>query len=125
MQDTIYRDTPIEGTTVFTGERSQQGYRINKLAMSLSDPANRSAFLADERAYMAKYGLSQQEMDLVSRRDWAELVAAGGNIYVLLKIAGTVGQNLLQMGAQMRGESLELFLANRPGPRGEAVVRSS
>jgi hypothetical protein len=32
-----------------------------------------------------------------------------------LKIAGTVGQNLLQMGAQMRGETLESFMLTRPG----------
>jgi protocatechuate 4,5-dioxygenase, alpha chain len=125
MQGSTYRDTPIEGTTVFTGERSQQGYRINKLAMSLSVPANRAAFQANERGYMANYGLTAGEVDLVARRDWAGLVAAGGNVYVLLKIAGTVGQNLLQMGAQMRGETLETFLASRPGPRGEAVARSS
>jgi protocatechuate 4,5-dioxygenase, alpha chain len=125
MEGTTYRDTPIAGTTVFTGERSRQGYRINKLAMSLSEPANRSAFLADERAYMAKYGLTEEEIDLVLRRDWAGLVAVGGNIYVLLKIAGTVGQNLLQMGAQMRGETLEAFMASRPGRRGDAVARSS
>ena len=32
-----YRDTPIAGTTVFTGARSRQGYRINKFAMSLTN----------------------------------------------------------------------------------------
>ena len=124
MDHATYRDTPIAGTTVFTGQRSRQGYRVNKLAMSLTDPANRAAFLADERAYMAGFGLLEEEMDLIARRDWAGLVAAGGNVYVLLKIAGTVGQNLLQMGAQMRGETLEELMASRPGRRGAAVARS-
>ena len=64
-----YRDTPIPGTTVFTGSRSQQGYRINKLAMSLTEPANRESFRADERGYMGKYGLSEAEMHLIERRD--------------------------------------------------------
>jgi protocatechuate 4,5-dioxygenase, alpha chain len=123
MGGATYRDTNIPGTTVFTGERSQQGYRINKLAMSLISPANREAFRADEHAYMARFDLTEAEMGLVTRRDWSGLVAAGGNIYVLLKIAGTVGQNLLQMGAQMRGETLESFLAARPGRRGNAVER--
>ena len=125
MAGSTYRDTAIPGTTVFTGERSRQGYRINKLAMSLTDPVNRAAFQADEHAYMAKFGLLAEEMDLIARRDWAGLVAAGGNIYVLIKIAGTVGQNLLQMGAQMRGETLVAFLASRPGPRGAAAPRTS
>jgi hypothetical protein len=47
MERVTYRDTPIAGTTVFTGERSRQGYRINKLAMSLTDPANRAGFRAE------------------------------------------------------------------------------
>ena len=113
-----YRDTPIPGTTVFTGSRSQQGYRINKLAMSLTEPANRESFRADERGYMRKYGLSEAEMHLIVRRDWSGLIAAGGNVYLLLKIAGAVGQNLLQMGAQMRGETLESFMLTRPGRTG-------
>jgi hypothetical protein len=62
-------------------------------------------------------------MDLVERRDWKGLVAAGGNIYVLIKVGGAVGQNLLQMGAQMRGETLEEFMKTRPGAKG--VVRSN
>ncbi|HEU5016449.1 MAG TPA: hypothetical protein VFT69_00595 [Pseudolabrys sp.] len=124
MTQSTYRETPIDGTTVFTGARSRQGYRINKLAMSLTNPANRDAFRADERGYMARCGLSDKETDLVARRDWAGLVDAGGNIYVLLKIAGTVGQNLLQMGAQMRGQTLEQFMLTRPGKMGSAVERT-
>jgi hypothetical protein len=37
-------DREIPGTTVFTGECSRQGYRLNRMAMSLSDPANRQRF---------------------------------------------------------------------------------
>ena len=123
MAPATYRGTPIAGSTVFTTERSRKGYRINKLAMSLTDPVNRDAFRADERPYMAKFGLTEPEMDLVARRDWTGLVDAGGSIYVLLKIAATVGQNLLQIGAQMRGETLDAFMASRPGKQGTAVER--
>jgi protocatechuate 4,5-dioxygenase alpha chain len=120
-----HHNRSIPGTTVFTGMRSHQGYRINKLAMSLTDPANRDAFRADERAYMVRFELTEAEQALVAQRDWAGMIAAGGNVYVLLKIAGTVGQNLLQMGAQMRGETLETFMAGRPAKQGTAVERSS
>src|SRR5947209_7510978 len=124
MPGATYRGTPIAGTTVFTGARSRQGYRINKFAMSLTDPANREAFRADERAYMRQCGLTEEESALVARRDWNGLVAAGGNIYVLIKVGGAVGQNLLQMGAQMRGESLEEFMNTRAAPQGRAVERT-
>ena len=112
------QSTTLPGTTVFTGERSRDGYRLNRFAMSLADPVNRKEFLADETAYMTKLGLAAGEQDMVRRRDWAAMIAHGGNIYVLLKIAGTVGQTLLQMGAQMRGETLEQFMATRPGLAG-------
>ena len=111
-------ETAIPGTSVFTGERSQQGYRLNRFAMSLTDPANRARFLADEAAYLGALGLDAAEHDMVRRRDWAAMVERGGNIYLLLKIAGTVGQSLLQMGAQMRGETLAQFMATRPGGKG-------
>ena len=45
------------------------------------------------------------------------MIEAGGSIYLMIKIAGTVGQKLLQVGAQMRGETLEQFMATRPGER--------
>jgi protocatechuate 4,5-dioxygenase alpha chain len=119
-----YRDLSIPGTTVFTIPRSRQGYRINKLAMSLTGAANRSAFKANERDYMARYALTETEMDMVARRDWAALIAAVGNIYLLLKIAGTVGQSLLDMGAQMRGEPLEAFMRTRAGTSRAGIDRS-
>jgi protocatechuate 4,5-dioxygenase alpha subunit len=125
VESATYRGTPIPGSTVFTIDRSRKGYRINKLAMSLADPENREKFRADEADYMAGFGLTETEQDLVRRRDWTGLLAAGGSVYVLLKLAGTVGQNLLQMGAQMRGESFEDFMKERPFNRGEAVQRKA
>jgi hypothetical protein len=35
----------------------------------------------------------------------------------MIKIAGTLGENLLQIGARMRGETLEQFMATRPSLR--------
>jgi protocatechuate 4,5-dioxygenase, alpha chain len=94
----------LPGTTVFTGERSRQGYRLNRMANSLSEPENRARFLADETGYMRAMGLSDAEQEVVRRRDWAQMLAHGGNIYLLLKIGATVGQSVLDMQKQMRGE---------------------
>jgi protocatechuate 4,5-dioxygenase, alpha chain len=95
-------DDEIPGTMVFTGERSRRGYRLNKMAMSLGDPKNREVFRADERGYMSRMGLGAAEQDAVVRRDWAGLMAQGGNIYLLYKLAATVGQSLAEMQVQMR-----------------------
>jgi protocatechuate 4,5-dioxygenase alpha chain len=45
----------VAGTLVFTGERSRTGYRLNRMAMSLTDAANRAAFVADETGYRAAW----------------------------------------------------------------------
>jgi protocatechuate 4,5-dioxygenase, alpha chain len=99
-------ESEIPGTTVFTGERSRQGYRLNQMAMSLGDPQNRERFRADESGYMTGMGLSPAEQGAVRQRDWSQLLAQGGNIYLLIKLAATVGQNIVAMRAQMRGETL-------------------
>ena len=105
----------IAGTIVFTGERSHAGYRLNRMAMSLTDPANREKFVADEAGYMAAMGLDATQIDLVRRRDWKAMIEAGGSIYLLIKIAGAIGQSLLQVGAHTSGQTLEQFMATRKG----------
>lgn len=119
----IYSGRPIEGSHIFTGARSRMGYRLNRLASSLLKPENREDFLSDEDAYMTRMGLTDTEKALVAARDWSGIVEHGGNVYVILKIAATVGSNLLEMGAQMRGETVAELVASLPGasarPRSE------
>ena len=103
----------IPDTTVFDLRKSAQGYRLNKLCGSLCDPGNREAFKRDEEAYMARFHLSAAEKDLIRRRDFAGMIHAGMNIYWMLKIGAVTGNSLYRMGAQMRGESYEQFLATR------------
>jgi protocatechuate 4,5-dioxygenase alpha subunit len=102
-------------SNVFDGQKGMRGYRINKLAQSMRHPENRKAFLADERGYMTRLGLTAQEQTLVLNRDWYGLQAAGGNQYALVKLGGALGINLIQQGAQMRGETVEQFLKTRKG----------
>lgn len=103
----------LPDTTVFDLRKSAQGYRLNKLCGSLCDPKNRAAFKADEEAYMAQYRLTEAERDLIRRRDFAGMIAAGMNIYWMLKMGAVTGNSLYRMGAQMRGESYEAFLKTR------------
>jgi protocatechuate 4,5-dioxygenase, alpha chain len=104
---------PIPDTAIFDLRASRRGYRLNKLCGSLCSPANRAAFRQDEAGYMQRFGLSQAEKELVRKRDFAGLIAAGTNIYFMLKIGAVTGNSLYRMGAQMRGESYEQFLSTR------------
>lgn len=106
-------DHPTEGTYIFDWRMSRKGYRLNKLAYSLKDAANREAFKADEEAYYDRYGLDDGERDLIRQRDFLGMIKHGANIYMLLKLGAATGNGLYQMGAQQRGETYEEFLATR------------
>jgi protocatechuate 4,5-dioxygenase, alpha chain len=103
----------IADSSVFDLGVSWRGYRINKMCNALSQASERAAFKADEEAFMARFGLTEEEKQLVRARDFSALVASGGNIYFLIKLGVVTGNGLYAMGAKMRGESYDQFLATR------------
>jgi protocatechuate 4,5-dioxygenase alpha chain len=104
---------PIPDTTVFDLRASRRGYRLNKMCAALCRPENRAAFQRDEESFLERFSLTDAEKALVRNRDFQGLIEAGTNIYYLLKIGSVTGTGLYRMGAQMRGESYEEFLATR------------
>jgi protocatechuate 4,5-dioxygenase alpha chain len=112
--DTQMTDWGIPGTYVFDHTRSRAGYALNKFAYSLTDPTNREAFRRDEESYMAGFDLTEGQKNAIRRRDWLALMKKhGGNIYYIYKLGAATGSGLYHMGAQMRGETYEEFLATR------------
>ena len=104
---------PIPDTSIFDLRLSLRGRRLNKLCAALCSPQEREAFKRDEEAYMSRFSLLEEEKNLIRKRDFRGLIEAGTNIYYLLKIGSVTGNGLYRMGAQMRGESYEEFLATR------------
>jgi protocatechuate 4,5-dioxygenase, alpha chain len=102
---------PIPGTTVFDGSQAQRGYALNRMCYSFNDQDNRRAFLKDEAAYCAQFGLDPAQRDAVRRRDFLAMIEAGGNIYYLAKLAGIFGLDVQDLGAQQTGMSVEAFKA--------------
>jgi protocatechuate 4,5-dioxygenase, alpha chain len=80
---------------------------------ALSNAHEREAFKRDEEAFMTRFSLTEEEKDLVRKRDFKGLIEAGLNIYLMLKLGSATGNSLYRMGAQMRGESYDDFLATR------------
>jgi protocatechuate 4,5-dioxygenase alpha chain len=101
----------LEGTTLFDGTQARKGYALNKMCFSFNEAANRAAFLADEDAYCAKYGLNAQQREAIRKRNVLDLIAAGGNVYYLAKFAGIFGLNVQDIGAQQTGMSVDDFKA--------------
>lgn len=112
-KETGHRDH-IPGTYVFTGQRSKLGYELNRFAYSLNRVENRDAFTNDPGAYMDRFGLTQWQKEKVLARDYKSLVEeSGGNIYMLIKVGGVVGEGLTTLGAQQRGETTDEFMKSR------------
>ena len=102
----------IPGTLVFDGDAAQAGYAINAMCYSFNNADNRAKFVEDEEAYMERYGLTEDQRKAVRDRDVLAMLAAGGNVYYLAKLAGILGLNVQDLGALQTGMSLEDFKAN-------------
>lgn len=115
-----YADIP--GTTVFDADQARIGYGLNQFCMSLMRPENRDRFLADERAYLDEWDMTDDQRQGVLDRDLNRLIALGGNIYMLAKIGASEGKSYLQIVASMVPESedtyREMMLAGGRPPEG-------
>ena len=107
----------IPGTTIFDATQARKGYALNQMCFSFNSPVNRAAFLADEEGYCRRFGLNDEQRRAVRDRDVLAMLAAGGNIYYLAKLAGIFGLNVQDIGAQQTGMSLSDFKAKLAGAR--------
>lgn len=107
----------IPETPLFDRARALKGYKLNKMANALGDPANREAFKADEDAYLERFGLSDEEKAAVKARDWHEMVRLGGNLFFILKISAVDPVPITQIGAAQAGMPHEQFLTERLGKK--------
>jgi protocatechuate 4,5-dioxygenase alpha chain len=101
----------IPGTAIFDGAAAIRGYALNAMCFSFNDSANRAAFEADEAGYCARFALTPAQLEAVASRNVLQLIAAGGNIYYLAKLAGIFGLSVQDIGAQQTGTTVEAFKA--------------
>jgi protocatechuate 4,5-dioxygenase alpha chain len=104
-----YEDIP--GTWVFDAQRARIGYRLNEFLYSLMKAENRKEFLADERTYTMKFGMTDEQRDAVLSRDWNKLLELGGVSYALAKLAFTDGKSYQFMASQMTGMAEKDYVA--------------
>ncbi len=117
----------IPGTTVFTAERSHEGFHLNQFCMSLKDPRNRERFKADEKAYLDEWPMTPGQRQAVLDRDYNAMIAQGGNVYFLAKIFSSDGVSFQTAAASMTGMSVEeyaqMMLAGGRSPEGVRSIR--
>ena len=119
-----YADVP--GTTIFDAEMARKGYHLNQFCMSLMKEENRKRFLADQRAYLDEWPMSEEQKLAVLARDYNRMIAAGGNIYFLSKMFATDGKSFQFAAGSMTGmtqeEYAEMMLKGGRGIEGNRYV---
>ena len=99
----------IPGTMIFDGELAHRGLALNRMCFSLNRAEARAEFLADEAAYLDRYGLTDEQRAAVRSRDVPAMLEAGGNVYYLAKLAGVLGLGVQDLGGLQTGMSTEAF----------------
>jgi protocatechuate 4,5-dioxygenase alpha chain len=115
-----YEDIP--GTWVFDAERARRGYHLNAFFYSLMKAENREAFLADERGYLEKFPMTEEQREAVMKRQWNRLLELGGVSYAIVKLAFTDKKSYQYMASQMCGvteqEYVKMMQAGGRSPDG-------
>ncbi len=101
----------IPGTKVFTARRSRQAYHLHKFCMSLMQGENREEFKKDERAYLDRYKMLEEQKQAVIDRDFNRLIELGGNIYFLVKLSNTDGWSAQKAVGSMTGMTADEYAA--------------
>ena len=117
----------IPGTRVFTAQRARQGYHLNQFAMSLMKEENRTRFLADEKAYLDEWDLTDAAKKAVLARDYNAMIDEGGNIYFLSKLFSTDKKSFQFAAGSMTGmsqeEYAEMMLKGGRSPQGQRSIK--
>ena len=106
----------LPGTYPFDFVRSVKAYRLNDFLHRLVEPAHRQAFLNAPEPLFDAFGLTQEERDLVRRRDWRGMIHYGVIFFMLEKLGAVIGVSNLHIYAAMRGQTLEEFQKTRNAP---------
>ena len=104
-----YEDIP--GTWVFDAERARRGYHLNAFFYSLMKAENRAEFLADERKYLQKFPMTEEQREACLLRSWNKLLELGGVSYAIVKLAFTDKKSYQYMASQMVGITEKEYVA--------------
>ncbi|BCF95066.1 gallate dioxygenase [Paraburkholderia largidicola] len=103
----------LQGTYPFTIGTAVKAYRINDYLHRMIEPDHRTRFLRDPEGSFDAAGLSDEERDLMRRRDWPGLLRYGVIFFLLEKLGAVTGVSNLHIYAAMRGQTLEDFQLTR------------
>ena len=77
------------------------------------EPTWRERFLSEPEALFEESALTEEERDMLRRRDWRALIQYGAIFFGLEKLGAVVGVSNLDIYSAMRGQTLEEFQKTR------------
>ena len=79
-----YDDVP--GTYVLDSRSYRAGYHLNMLLMTLNKAEARAEFAADEKAYIAKFKITEEQASALLERRYLDMLKLGANVYYAFKL---------------------------------------
>ena len=91
----------IPGTYPLDSRTYREGYHVNMFLMSLNKASCRDEFSKDERAYLDKFKMSEEQKLAVLERRYLDLLKLGANVYYAFKLVSFDRQPPQVMYGQM------------------------
>jgi protocatechuate 4,5-dioxygenase, alpha chain len=117
----------IPGTKIFTAARARKGYHLNQFAMSLMKAENRESWKADERAYLDRWPMSDEQKEAILARDYNWCLDLGGNVYFLSKVFSADGLSFAEAVSTMTDmtfpEYRDMMLNGGRSPQGNRSIK--
>ena len=84
MAEKEYDDVP--GTYVLDSRSYRKGYHLNMLLMTLNKAEARAEFAADEKAYVGKFKVTDEQAAALLERRYLDMLKLGANVYYAFKL---------------------------------------
>lgn len=84
MSEKDYDDVP--GTYVLDSRSYRKGYHLNMLLMTLNKEEARAEFAKDEKAYIAKFKVTDEQAAALLERRYLDMLKLGANVYYAFKL---------------------------------------
>ena len=84
MSQRDYDDVP--GTYVLDSRSYRKGYNLNMFLMTLNKSVHRNEFASNEKVYIDKFNVSEEQKQAVINRDYLQMLKLGANVYYTFKL---------------------------------------
>lgn len=84
MSQRDYDDVP--GTYVLDSRSYRKGYNLNMFLMTLNKSVHRDEFASNEKVYIDKFNVSEEQKQAVINRDYLQMLKLGANVYYTFKL---------------------------------------